>query len=264
MRPILIRKLRQQPACTATISLVKNENWELLSEKVWYHLARQVGFFCGEWQPADTQVYMLLRILLGDAQHFGRAYGIAISAGMGKTFAAGQYVRENSEALYVAAREEMSRKLFLGMLLRNMGVTPVDTATGMIEQFSNLITEREQPLLIVDDAHKLNSRVLHLLVRLINGLAGKAGIVIIGHIALRDRILEGLRMKMAGYEELYEAIVQKIITLPGLSRYDIELVCRANGITTENQIERITRECGNNLHRATTLINEMNALQMAA
>src|SRR6185437_13725271 len=78
-----------QGISSSTISQVKNNNWELLSERLWHHIARQVGFYCGEWQPADTSAYLLLRILFSDAQHYAMAYGIAIGTGMGKTFAAG-------------------------------------------------------------------------------------------------------------------------------------------------------------------------------
>src|SRR3954466_6351117 len=85
----------------ATLSLVRNNNWELLSERLWHHIARQVGFFCGEWQPADTSSYLLLRILLGDAQHYAMTYGIAIGKGLGKTFTAHHYTRENDNTIYL-------------------------------------------------------------------------------------------------------------------------------------------------------------------
>ena len=29
----------------STISLIKNDNWELLSDRQWPHIARQVGFY---------------------------------------------------------------------------------------------------------------------------------------------------------------------------------------------------------------------------
>src|ERR1043165_4447123 len=72
----------------STISQIKNNNWELLSERMWHHIARQVGFYCGEWQPADTSAYLLLNILFGDAQHYAMTYGIAFAKGTGKTFTA--------------------------------------------------------------------------------------------------------------------------------------------------------------------------------
>jgi hypothetical protein len=64
---------------------VKNHNWELLSDRLWHHVARQVGFYCGDWNAADTSAYLLLRILFSDAQHYAMTYGIAIGEGLGKT-----------------------------------------------------------------------------------------------------------------------------------------------------------------------------------
>src|SRR3954471_21288376 len=80
---------------TSTISLVKNCKWELISDRLWQNIARQVGFYCGEWQPADTSAYLLLRILFSDAQHYTMTYGIAFSEGLGKTFTAGRYLHEH-------------------------------------------------------------------------------------------------------------------------------------------------------------------------
>jgi len=68
-----------QGISSSTISQVKNHNWELLSNRLWYHIARQVGFYCGEWQPADTNhlfavAYSFQRCpaLLHDVWHFHR------------------------------------------------------------------------------------------------------------------------------------------------------------------------------------------------
>ncbi len=253
-----------QGISTSTISQVRNNNWELLSERLWHHIARQVGFYCGEWQPADTSAYLLLRILFSDAQHYAMAYGISIDAGLGKTFTAGHYTREQENVCYIAGSDTYNRKSFMTALLNSMGLIAAGTVPDMMKQFSDYLTGKEEPLLLIDDAHKLKDRVLHLLVLLANSVAGKAGIIIMGGAELRMRIIEGMRLKKVGFDEIYKTIGRRFITLGSLGPKDVELVCRANGLYDDEIIEYITVECANNLHAATRLIHQYTQMNIAA
>jgi len=249
----------------STISQVKNNNWELLSDRLWYTIARQVGFYCGEWQPADTSAYLLLRILFSDAQHYAMTYGIAIAEGLGKTFTAGQYCRENGNTYYMAGTEEYNRKSFITALLHSAGIETKGSVPEMMQLFTDYMKGMEESLLIIDDAHKLKDRVLHLVVLLANCLAGTAGIVIMGGDKLRTRIIEGVRLQKVGFDEIYKSIGRRFITLGGLGPKDIELVCRANGIFDEETIALVKVESDNNLHNTATLINQyITPLNIAA
>ncbi len=248
----------------STISQVRNNNWELLSERLWHHIARQVGFYCGEWQPADTGAYLLLRILFSDAQHYAMAYGIAIGTGLGKTFTAGHYTRENDNTYYLAGNDEYNRKSFIGALLNSAGMEAKATVPAMMQQFSDYLSDKEEPLLIIDDAHKLKDRVLHLVVILANSLAGKAGVVIMGGSELRMRIVDGVRLKKVGYDDIYKSIGRRFITLGALGPKDVELVCRANGIHDEDTIRYVNEECDNDLHKATKIIHQYTQMNIAA
>jgi hypothetical protein len=253
-----------QGISASTISQVKNNNWELMSEKLWYHIARQVGFFCGEWQPADTSAYLLLRILFSDAQHYAMTYGVAIGDGLGKTFTASQYIRENDETHYVAGNENYNRKSFLAGLMDASGIAARGTVPEMIRQFTDGIIAKEEPLLIIDDAHKLKDRVLHLLILLANAVAGKAGIIIMGNDTLRTRMQEGVRLNKTGFDDIYKSIGRRFITLGSLGPRDIELVCRANGLEEEECIADVNAGCSNDLHMATQMIQQYLETKAAA
>lgn len=248
----------------STISQVKNNNWELLSERLWHNIARQVGFFTGEWQPADTSAYLLLRILMSDAQHYAMSYGIAIGAGLGKTFTAHHYTRENENTIYIPCSNDANRKSFLTSMMQQLGLSPRGTVPEMMEAVTQFITEGDEVLIIFDDADQLKDRVLHLLVLLINSWAGKAGTVVMGGEKLRMRILEGVRLKKIGYDEIYKSIGRRFITLSTLAMRDVELVCRANGMHDEDVIKYVTTECGNNLHQATQLLKQYEPMKLAA
>ena len=253
-----------QGISASTISLVKNNNWELLSERLWYHIARQVGFYCGDWNEAGTNTNLLLRILFSDAQHYAMTYGIAIGDGLGKTFTAGHYTREHDNVYYLSCSEEFNRRSFITALLNTAGIEEGKTVPVMMEQFTAFMGEKEDPLLILDDAHKLKDRVLHLVVLLSNSIIGKAGIVIMGADALRTRIVEGVRLKRVGFEEIYKSIGRRFITLSSLGPKDVELICRANGVYDDDVINHIKDECKNDLHVAARLIQQYTEMKAAA
>jgi len=123
--------------------------------------------------------------------------------------------------------------------------------------------KKSRGLLILDDAHKLKDRVLHLVVLLANRLAGKSGIVIMGGDDLRMRVIEGVRLKRIGFDEIYKSIGRRFITLGSLGPKDVELVCRANGLYDEDRISHINESC-DNLYTATQLIMEEMRMRMAA
>ena len=257
-----------QGISASTISQVKNNNWELLSDRLWHNIARQVGFYCGpdsyRGQPADTTAYLLLRILLSDAQNYGMTYGIAMGEGLGKTFTACQYTREHENTCYLACNDQYNRKSFIVALLHAYGVEPKGTVPQMMEQFVACTTEKDAPLLVLDDAHTLKDRVLHLVVLLSNALAGNAGVVILGRDELRLHITEGVRLKKVGFDEIYKSIGRRFITLNTLGPRDVELVCRANGIYDEDTISYISETSGSNLHDAVRLICERSEMKAAA
>jgi len=247
----------------STISQVKNNNWELLSDRLWHTIARQVGFYSGEWQPADTGAYLLLRILFSDAQHYAMTYGIAIGTGLGKTFTASHYMRENDNIFYVACNDQYNRRSFMAAMMNAAGLDTKGSVPQMMEQFAAHITGIEEPLLILDDAHKLKDRVLHLVVLLANSMTGKAGIIVMGNNDLRMRIVEGVRLKKVGYDEIYKSIGRRFITLGSLGPKDVQQVCRANGMYDEEIIDHISGACDNNLHTAVQLIQQTQ-MKMAA
>jgi len=239
------------------ISQVKNNKWKVVNERMWQLIARQVGFYCGnEWQQADTGCYLLLRILFGDAQRYAMAYGVAIQTGLGKTFTSKRYARENEYAHYISCDEYLNRKDFISKLLQELGTKPSGTADKMLEEIISTLETQEEPLLIIDDAHKLKDRVLHFVITLYKRLINHCGIVILGNDELRNRVVEGARMNKELYGEIYNTIGRRFVTLGQAGPRDIELICRANAINNDATIAEIKDCSKGNLHYATELIHK--------
>jgi hypothetical protein len=243
----------------STISQVRNNNWEMLSERLWHHIARQVGFYCGEWQPADTSASLLLRVLFSDAHNYNMSYGISIGEGLGKTYTAGQYMREHENVYYLACTEEHNRRSFLIALTQAAGIVAKGTLPQMMQQFAAAIDAKPGVLLILDDVHKLKDRVLHLLVMLANSISEKTGIIIMGNDQLRERITSGIRLDKPGFGDIYRLIGRRFITLSNGGPKDVERVCFANGITEPDVISFVMEASSGNLHTATQLIQQLQA-----
>jgi len=252
-----------------TLSLIKNYKWQKINETMWTTIARQVGFYCSterprqmpkpEWKKADTGCYLLLRILFGDAQRYNMAYGVAIQTGLGKTFAATTYAKENPNACYIACNEKMNRKSFLETILSKLGQEPTGTAAVLTEQLVATVEEQDEPLIILDDAHLLKDRVLHFVIQLYKRLINHCGITILGNDTLRTRIIEGARLCKEHHNEIYNTIGRRFVTLGQSGPKDIELVCRANGINNEASIYEIKSASMGNLHNAAAFIKQIQA-----
>lgn len=251
----------------ATLSQIKNNNWELISEKMWHHIARQVGFYTGAeatgWQPADTGAHLLLRILMGDAQHFGMAYGIAMAPGLGKTFTASHYMQENGYAYHMPCSAGSNRRSFLAALLALCGIHTRGTVPQMMAALTTHLTQAGEALLILDDVHLLKDRVLQLVVILANELAGKMGIILMGDNMLRTRIIDGVMEQRPGYDDLFRTIGRRFVTLASLAPHDAALVCRANNLNDEGAIAHIMCECAT-LHEVKDMVQHYTTAAKAA
>jgi hypothetical protein len=210
-----------------------------------------------QWNAANTSTSLLLRILFSDSQKYGMPYGIAIGDGFGKTFSAGQYIRDNSEehTWYIAGNEAHSRRSFLQDLLTVMGIEGTEgTINELLARAKDHFKEVEHPLLVIDDAQKLNHRALQLVVLLSNGLKGHGGIILMGNTGLRERITEGVKSKRPDYGDIYKSIGNRFITHSLLGPNDVEAICRANGVTSDIVIDGIRQKCSNSLKDISALI----------
>ena len=253
-----------QDVSPTVVSQIKNDNWSLLSDRLWQHVARQVGFYCGEWHSADTCTTLLLNILFTDAQNYAMAYGVAINTGLGKTFTAKHYQRNREQVYYMPCSKEHNRRTFMTGLMQCAGIETKGTMPEMMNTFIARMKSRDLPLLILDDAHLLKDRVLQLVVTITNTLAGAVGAVIVGNDELRLRITSGIQIGKPGYDKIYNTFGRRFITLGKPGPNDVELICKANGITDELIITSMTEECKGNLHHIAALVDRHKSERIAA
>jgi hypothetical protein len=246
------------------IMQIINNNRNGINDRQWQHIAHQVGMYVADWKAADTSASLLLRILMGDAQRYAMNYGVSMAVGMGKTYAAELYGRSNDNVVCVTGSTTHNRKTFVTEMLLAAGGEANGTAPEMMRNLTELMLQKDEPLLIIDDAHLLKDRVLHMVVMLANNLMGKTGILLMGNEELRPRIIEGVRTGRLGYEEIYQTIGRRFVTLSYLAPTDVAAVCRANGVHDEETIAHISSNCDNCLHTATYMIQQCMEQRIAA
>lgn len=219
------------------ISRIINEKWESISDDTWRNLQKQVSS-SGEWKLVETRGYQYLKALFTDARIHSNTYGIIGNTGYGKTQTT--EALEDPNVFVVKSNEYFTSRTFLEELLRLMGKSGYgSTSASMMKIIISTLLKLDSPLIIIDEADKLNDKVLYFFISLYNELEGKCGIIIMATPYLKRRIDDGVFKNKKGYQEIYSRIGRNFLEVPKPSRNDIAKIVQANGITDELTITGI-------------------------
>lgn len=235
---------------SGTISQVLNHNWDLVSDDMWRKISAGVGVKSSEWTIVDTTDLKLIYTALKDAQANSNVFAAIGDAGSGKTVALKRYAQEHDNVVLVHCSEYWNRKYFLSQLLKSLGINSGGyTAAEMMDKVVDILHERHEPVIVLDEADKLKDEVLYFFITLFNQLEDHCGIVLIATPHLQKRIERGVRNNRKGYSEIYSRIARKFIQLKGVSFSDVTQVCLANGIENKQQIKAIWDDSQEDLRR---------------
>jgi len=239
----------------ATLSQMRNHNWELIADEMWRKVGAFLGIGTNEWQFADTKNAQLLLKFYGDAQQFSLVLAITGNAGSGKTETAKKYEAENKNVFRMSCNEYWDKKWFLRELLSKMGKeTDGLTLPEMMFKAVTTLKSTEKPLIILDEADKLADTVLLFFITLYNELEGHCGIIIMATQYLEKRIRRGIATQKKGYREIYSRVGLRFIELEQTTFSDIKAVCVANKVTDEQDIRAIAKDCDGDIRRVKRLV----------
>lgn len=241
----------------AVVINIRKGNWESISDEMWTNVGKQVGYSSkGTWKMVKTATYQSLEELFDDAKEYSNVYGIVAPAGSGKSATSRDYEKNNINVYHITCAEYFNRKLFLSNLLDKMGKEKTGTASEMMDTVIETLLRKESPLLILDEADKLNDQVLYFFITLYNMLQGKCGIVLLATDYLEKRINKGRRLNKKGYNEIYSRIGRRLIKLPGTVREEIEQICKKNGVSDSHTITHIYNEYEGDLRRVERAVHK--------
>lgn len=235
------------------ISLVLNEKWEGISDDFWRNLQNQV---CtgNEWQIVDTRGFKFLNSLFVDARLHANTFGIIGNTGFGKSATAKANTEPN--IFLVKSNEYFTSRTFLENLMGLMGKSGYGySVSSMMDIIISTLLKLENPLIIIDEADKLNDKVLYFFISLYNALEGKCGLIIMATPYLKKRIDDGVIKNKKGYQEIYSRIGRNFLEVPKPSRNDISRIVMANGITDELTITSIFNQSESDLRSVKRLVH---------
>lgn len=245
---------------SATVSQILNENWDLISDEMWRGIGSQIGWSPIEWVEVETRDFKLFTKVLADAQEYSHVFGVIGESGTGKTSTIRQYATNNKRVYSLQCNEFWNRKTFMQELCNAIGrdYSGYTLNEMMVEVVRNLKMQ-DRPVIILDEADKLNDNVLYFFITLYNQLEDHCGIVIDATDHLAKKILRGLKLNKKGYKEIYSRLNRKFIELLGLNSTDIMAICMANGITDRGSIQMIIDDSEGDIRRVKLKIHALKS-----
>jgi DNA transposition AAA+ family ATPase len=235
----------------ATLSQMLNGKWELITDEMWRQVSAKCGYgLKGEWKVVETRGYRRMTTLLGDAQANSLVYAITGDAGCGKSEAIRQYAQSHRNVCVLSCSEFWTRRYFLQELMTALGIDDSSyAAPDMMNEIVRALKRAENPLIVLDEADKLNDQTLYFFISIHNQLEDRCGIILCATDYLEKRIKQGIRVNKKGYKEISSRFGRRFIPVQAVSADDISDVCIANGMDDAKEIRSIIEDSDNDLRR---------------
>lgn len=252
---------RSKGISEATMSNFVQKKWSVISEEMWRKLAAACSYTDKEWHLAEIAAFREMTTLIQDAQENANVYAVTANAGGGKSSTCKYYSNNIPNAFWLECDEFWNKKQFLSELLQAMGRNSDGmTAYEMMVELKRHTTKLNNPVIILDEVDKLKDEVLYFFISLYNRLQDQCGIILCATDFLEKRIIKGLRLNRKGYQEIYSRLGRKFIELTPVSRVDVHLICRANGIEDKKTITSIYNDSDDDLRRVKKLVHKYKVL----
>ena len=230
---------------------------------MWRNVATQIGWKEYEWNSAETSNSQELKFFYADAQERGLVLAITADAGTGKTYTGREYTSATKDAFLLQCNEFWNKKTFLTELSRVIGLDTRDFTMGeMMQDIIWALKTKHKPLVILDEADKLNDAILYFFITIYNYLEDECGLVLQATEYLEKRLRGGVNKNAKGFPEIWSRLGRKCIKLNGVNADDIRNICLANGLDNEADIETVILESESDFRRVKRKIQAINGAKM--
>lgn len=244
-------KAAVQAGLTASaVSSVFKDNYNADDRNIWKKMAIWVEYRSSDWEGAPTFNYNMINSLLNKAKKGSQVYAVIGPAGCGKTHALKSYAANHKNVFHISCNEYWNRQAFLRDLLTQIGLDHrAKNQNEMMEVATKAILRMDAPVIILDEADKLNDTVLYFFITLYNRTEDHCGFVLAATDHFVVRLERGLRRNRKGYSEIWSRIGRKPVLLDPIKSKDVIAVCNANGVTDPLVHERIIKDSEGDLRR---------------
>lgn len=223
----------------ATLCNLEAERWEKLSNA----MLIRIWNFCNQNIVEDlysTTDFVSTFKICDKARKYHFMIGLTADTGMGKTTAISAYSRRKN-VFYVCYDKTMNPRQFFISLLRELAYPFDGNLNEMIARAADELNRMESPLLIIDEAGKLNQTMILYLHVLRDKIKGNCGVVLAGMPYFKDNMQRMASKEKEGYAEFLRRI-NLWHSFVGLQPKEIEDICIRNGITTPERIKELKRK----------------------
>jgi len=247
----LAEKIGISPA--QLINIRTPAKWSKVSENMWQ---RATVFFSmqKDWRIIETKNFQRITLSCSEAKKHSRFLAVVGRSGYGKTTALKATARNTKNVFYVLAKDILSRKGFFKAIAKVLGVETMGTIETLLESIVSKINSLDSPLIIIDDAGKLNDGNYRNLQLLYDETEGKCGILIAGTPFLKEYITRMTFKGKYGFDELSRRIEHWTV-LEEPNKKEIESVATHNGIEDKEGINFLYNTCKNFGTLHTVIVN---------
>lgn len=223
----------------STLCNLENERWNTLSNTMLLRIWNFVTFNNVENLCATADFISTIK-LCDKARKYHFMVGLTADTGMGKTTAVTAYARQKN-VFYLCYDKTMNPRQFFVCLLRELSYPFDGNMNEMINRAADELNRLDNPLLIIDEAGKLNHTMILYLHVLRDKTRFNCGIVLAGMPYFKANMQHYADREKEGYAEFLRRI-NIWQAFGGLSGKEVEEICAKNGVTDPDRIKEFKRK----------------------
>jgi type II secretory pathway predicted ATPase ExeA len=247
-------KFAAQFGLTAAIySRLKNgERERLISEDEWLNLGRLLNISPQErqWHTVETVVFRTIKEDVEFCQKFSKSRICVDECGIGKTHTAKYLAKSLKNCFYIDASQTKTKQLFIRALAQSLGLNPNGRYIDVFENIKYYLNTLPSPVVIIDEAGKLNKDAFEEIQALWNGTENFCGWYLMGANGFRKKLVAGIARDKEGFAEIFSRFSEKFTTTVPIGKYErqeyyrllITQVISAN-IKDKSKIDLIVNKC---------------------
>lgn len=250
--------------------ILKGEINRVLSDESFLRLASELGLDLRgyEWKTAKTPVFNKIYSQLQACQNEGISATLVDDAGVGKTYTAKQYVKENANAVYIDCSQVKTKLRFIKEIARKFGLSAKGRYADIYKDLVFYLNTSVAPLIILDEAGDLKRDAFLELKALWNATEGLTGYYMMGADGLRAVIERNIDLRRIGYTEIFRRFGERFQQVTPIGKENLEqfkrtqlsLVAKANGMTN---IQELYAKTGGSLTRLNIEFRKLKRKQAA-
>ncbi len=245
---------------------------KMVSDQMFQRVATFLNLFEDWVLHKRAANFAKVQFMAHEAKTKSESYAISAPPGMCKTAASMDYASNNPNVYYVGCEAHFTKKVFLEKIAKAIGaVVAGDSLSQIVDRIVDRLNTREKPLLIIDEADKLNDVIFQFFITFYNRTINNCGFLFLGSLHFQQRVSKGVKANRLGYAE-FKSRIGDFVLLKPLDKETIKGICELNGLHDELHVNEVINTSHNDLRyvkrnieerRKLNAINEMRSKKLS-